>query len=92
MKTGLKSGQLTAAGTMALCPPVVTYFRKLRCHFALVLSDTILIPIVNSKFEAIPDDYSPEDILMMAKEAAKDAADELTMRRPSTKVGANDAG
>lgn len=39
-----------------------------------------------SKFEAIPDNMTPEEILAAAREAAKDAADELTMRKPKSKV------
>lgn len=38
-----------------------------------------------SKFEAIPDNMTPEEILAAAREAAKDAADELTMRKPKSK-------
>lgn len=44
---------------------------------------------VNSRlgrFEAIPDNLSPEEILAQAKAAAKDAADMLTLREPKSRV------
>ena len=39
------------------------------------------------RFEAVPDNLSPEEILAQAKAAAKDAADMLTLREPKSKVG-----
>ncbi|KAL7301259.1 hypothetical protein TKK_0005999 [Trichogramma kaykai] len=40
-----------------------------------------------SKFEAIPDDLSPEEILSQAQGAAKSAADKLSMKRAGSKMG-----
>lgn len=39
------------------------------------------------KFEAIMDDMSPEEILAQAQAAAREAAVELTLRKPNSKVG-----
>lgn len=39
------------------------------------------------RFEAIPDNLSPEEILAQAKAAAKDAADMLTLREPRVGLG-----
>nr|XP_022346223.1 bromodomain-containing protein 7-like isoform X2 [Crassostrea virginica] len=39
------------------------------------------------RFEAVPDNLSPEEILAQAKAAAKDAADMLTLREPKSKFG-----
>lgn len=39
------------------------------------------------RFEAIPDNLSPEEILAQAKAAAKDAADMLTLREPKSRFG-----
>lgn len=41
------------------------------------------------RFEAIPDNLSPEEILAQAKAAAKDAADMLTLREPKSRVCIN---
>jgi hypothetical protein len=40
-----------------------------------------------TKFEAFPDRLTPEQILAQAQDAAKDAAEQLTLRKPNTKVG-----
>lgn len=40
-----------------------------------------------SKFEAIPDDLTPEEILQQAQSAAKAAADRLSMKQVSSKMG-----
>jgi bromodomain-containing protein 7/9 len=40
-----------------------------------------------SRFEAIPDKMSPEEILRQAQEAAKAAADKLALRAPNSKIG-----
>ena len=42
--------------------------------------------ITRRKFEAIMDDMSPEEILAQAQAAAREAAVELTMRKPDSKV------
>ncbi|XP_048762024.1 bromodomain-containing protein 7-like [Ostrea edulis] len=39
------------------------------------------------RFEAIPDNLSPEEILAQARAAAKDAADMLTLREPKSRFG-----
>ncbi|XP_012275842.1 bromodomain-containing protein 7 isoform X2 [Orussus abietinus] len=39
------------------------------------------------KFEAIPDDMTPEEILSQARGAAKTAADKLTLKRLDSKMG-----
>ena len=39
-----------------------------------------------SRFEAIPDNLTPEEILAQAQEAAKEAADMLTLREPKAQV------
>ena len=39
-----------------------------------------------SRFEAIPDKMSPDEILKQAQKAAKIAADRLTLRAPNSKV------
>ena len=38
------------------------------------------------RFEAVPDNLSPEEILAQAQAAAKDAAEMLTLRQPRSKV------
>lgn len=40
-----------------------------------------------SRFEAIPDNLTPEEILAQAQEAAKEAADMLTLREPKAQFG-----
>ncbi|KAK7871043.1 hypothetical protein R5R35_014104 [Gryllus longicercus] len=40
-----------------------------------------------SKFEAIPDDLTPEEILQQAQNAAKAAADKLSMKQVNSKMG-----
>ena len=52
----------------------------------IFLLDHIIFYFASSKFEAIPDRMSPEAILAQARAAAKEAADSLTLRQPSTKV------
>ncbi|KAJ9580096.1 hypothetical protein L9F63_004238 [Diploptera punctata] len=39
------------------------------------------------KFEAIPDDLTPEEILEQAQRAAQAAAERLTLKRPNTNLG-----
>ncbi|KAJ8302602.1 hypothetical protein KUTeg_018998 [Tegillarca granosa] len=39
------------------------------------------------RFEAFPDNLSPEDILAQAQAAARDAADMLTLRKPNSRYG-----
>ncbi|OWF37379.1 bromodomain-containing protein 7-like [Mizuhopecten yessoensis] len=39
------------------------------------------------RYEALPDNMTPEEILAQAKAAAKDAADMLTLRKPDSKFG-----
>ncbi|XP_060077023.1 bromodomain-containing protein 7-like [Ylistrum balloti] len=39
------------------------------------------------RYEALPDNLTPEEILAQAKAAAKDAADILTLRKPDSKFG-----
>ncbi|XP_008550273.1 bromodomain-containing protein 7 isoform X1 [Microplitis demolitor] len=39
------------------------------------------------KFEAVPDDLTPEEILKQARSAAKAASDKLTMKRLNSKMG-----
>lgn len=39
------------------------------------------------KFEAVPDDMTPEEILQQAQNAAKAAADKLSLKRASSKMG-----
>ncbi|KAK3085828.1 hypothetical protein FSP39_009255, partial [Pinctada imbricata] len=39
------------------------------------------------RFEAVPDNLSPEEILAQAQAAAKDAAEMLTLRQPRSKFG-----
>ncbi|XP_022185646.1 bromodomain-containing protein 7 isoform X2 [Nilaparvata lugens] len=41
----------------------------------------------DSKFEAIPDDLTPEEILEQAQKASKMAADKLSLKKPDTKMG-----
>lgn len=40
-----------------------------------------------SKFEAIPDDLTPQEILEQARRAAQNAAEKLSMKKPNTKMG-----
>jgi hypothetical protein len=40
----------------------------------------------SGKFEAIPDDLTPEEILEQAQRAAQVAAERLTLKRPNTNV------
>ncbi|XP_075216213.1 bromodomain containing 7/9 isoform X1 [Lycorma delicatula] len=40
-----------------------------------------------SKFDAIPDDLTPEEILEQAQKAAQAAADKLSLKKPNTKMG-----
>ncbi|XP_011496203.1 PREDICTED: bromodomain-containing protein 7 isoform X2 [Ceratosolen solmsi marchali] len=40
-----------------------------------------------SKFEAIPDDLTPDEILKQARNAAKSAAEKLSLKRVSSKMG-----
>lgn len=47
---------------------------------------TFMCCMVYSKFEAIPDNLTPEEILEQAQAAAKDAASNLSLRRPESKV------
>jgi hypothetical protein len=42
--------------------------------------------LCSGKFEAIPDDLTPEEILEQAQRAAQAAAERLTLRRPNTNV------
>nr|XP_018916465.1 PREDICTED: bromodomain-containing protein 7 [Bemisia tabaci] len=40
-----------------------------------------------SKFEAIPDDLTPDELLTQCQKAAADAADKLAKKKPNTKMG-----
>jgi hypothetical protein len=42
--------------------------------------------VSSGKFEAIPDDLTPEEILEQAQRAAQAAAERLTLKRPNTNV------
>jgi len=53
----------------------------------MVKSETSFFDSVSSgKFEAIPDDLTPEEILEQAQRAAQAAAERLTLKRPNTNV------
>ena len=39
-----------------------------------------------SRFEAFPDRLTPEQILAQAQDAAKDAKEQLSIKKPNTKV------
>jgi hypothetical protein len=42
--------------------------------------------VCSGKFEAVPDDLTPEEILEQAQRAAEAAAERLTLKRPNTNV------
>lgn len=54
----------------------------------LVVSETVVILVLTrlSPFEPFPDNLSPEEILAQAQAAAKEAKEELALRRPKTDV------
>jgi len=53
----------------------------------MVKNETSFFDSVSSgKFEAIPDDLTPEEILEQAQRAAQAAAERLTLKRPNTNV------
>lgn len=45
-----------------------------------------IVLIYRSKFEAIPDDLTPEEILEQAQKAAKNASERLSAKKPNSKV------
>lgn len=46
------------------------------------------LTVSSGKFEAIPDDLTPEEILEQAQRAAQAATERLTLKRPNTNVTA----
>jgi bromodomain-containing protein 7/9 len=53
----------------------------------MVKSETsFFVSVSSGKFEAIPDDLTPEEILEQAQRAAQAAAEHLTLKRPNTNV------
>ena len=53
---------------------------------ALIYAEIFLVIYSFGKFEAIPDNMTPEEILEQAQSAAQDAATTLTLRCPDSKV------
>jgi hypothetical protein len=66
---------------------LIFYFIRTMHRRNMVESETLFFDSVSSgKFEAIPDDLTPEEILEQAQRAAQAAADRLTLKRPNTNV------
>ncbi len=69
----------------------MNFIRFLSLHSYLKFISAIIIKILFTSWNAIEpdedeDDMTPEEILLQAQKAAKDAADRLTLKRPNSKV------